>query len=176
MFSLKEMPMTPTKYCSGITKNGNPCTLRTKHKYCNNHAPKKGSEHCECPICYDEMQCKVELKCGHSFCLPCLQNWEWESCPICRAKTNQVYRDVKNKISLIRKILSEFPDMKGKEKQIENAHIVMKTALTIHSFLFRHTFLQHFEEKSTELQKSGMNTDRYRRALESYHSRIQIRD
>lgn len=162
--------MTKTKYCCGITKKGIPCTRRTKDKYCNNHAPKNG-HYDDCPICYDEMQCKIDLQCGHSFCLPCLQNWENGTCPICRAGTNRILKDVKTKVSFIRKTLDEFQDTKGKEKQFEKAHSIMSTALTIHSYLFKHTFLKYYDEKTVELQESGMNTDRYKRALASYYSR-----
>ena len=52
----------------------------------------------------------------------------------------------------------------------------MSTALSIHSFLFdknNGTFREHFEMKATELYECGMNTLKYKKALESYDSRIK---
>jgi len=50
-------------YCRGITQRGCPCISKAKDGefYCDEH----DGDYEECPVCYDDMQCKSQLKCGH---------------------------------------------------------------------------------------------------------------
>lgn len=165
-------------YCIAVTQKGYPCTNQRKAKgcYCGVHQPKK-KKYEECSICYHDMQRKVDLECGHSFCLSCLQKWRKPTCPICRQCTNmEITKDIHLKMSFIHKTLHEMPDTIGKSKKIVKAHSIMSTALSIHSFLFdknNGTFRENFEMKATELYECGMNTLKYKKALESYDSRIK---
>lgn len=162
-------------YCIGITRNGCPCTRRAKENYCYLHRPKKDN-YDECIICFHDMQCKIDLDCGHSFCISCLQKWRQPSCPICRQCTNiEITTDVQSKMWFIHRALDEMPDTIGKNKKIAKIHSIMSTALSIHSYLFdknNGTFKEQFEQKVKELHECGMNTTKYKKATESYDSRI----
>ena len=41
-----------------------------------------------CPICYNSIQKKKTLVCGHKYCEQCIEKWELISntCPVCRDK------------------------------------------------------------------------------------------
>lgn len=68
------------------------------------------------------------------------------------------------------------PDTVGKDNKIAKAHSVMRTAMSIHAYLFdknKGTFREHFEQKVTELHACGMNTLKYKKALESYDARMK---
>jgi len=40
----------------------------------------------ECPVCLEEKSIYLKMKCGHTLCLTCANNWfnENQSCPVCR--------------------------------------------------------------------------------------------
>lgn len=162
-------------YCQGITRNGSPCINKTKDKYCNVHKPKEQFE--ECSICYNPMQCKISLRCEHAFCLPCLQNWENSTCPMCRKKTNHVYAKVHKRKMFIRYGLLVIENTAGKENKTAMVHKVMKAVLSIHSYLFspRYTFIGIFEDKLLELESDeDFDATKYKKALASYYSRIKM--
>lgn len=163
-------------YCKGIKKDGGPCTCKTKKKYCNNHISKTGHYE-DCPICYEEMQYKVDLSCSHSFCLPCLQIWTHGTCPICRDLTNHVIVETVKKIREIESGLVDVAKAVSKEKKREKAHKLMKTILSIHSYLFQpnYSFIKIFEDKIQELEADAdFDTTKYKKALDSYYSRIKV--
>jgi hypothetical protein len=45
----------------------------------------------ECPVCLEDKQIYIKMKCGHNLCLGCASNWfsENQSCPICRNQISQ---------------------------------------------------------------------------------------
>jgi len=165
-------------YCQGITRDGCPCTNKTKGKYCNVHEPKDGNFE-DCPICYNPMQSKIRLRCGHSFCLPCLQNWSCKTCPMCRKKTNHILEKVQNRVAFIRYGLLVIENTTGKEKKTAKAHEIMKAVFTIHSYMFSpgnsSNFLGIFEDKILELESDeDFDATKYKKALASYYSRIKM--
>ena len=173
---LHPKPQNKTMYCQGITRDGCPCTNMTKDKYCNVHKPNELNFE-ECSICYNPMQFKISLRCGHSFCLPCLQNWSCKTCPMCRKKTNHIFEKVRLRVASIRYGLLAIENMVGKENKTAKAHEVMKAVLTIHSYLFSpgYTFLGIFEDKLLELESDvDFYTTKYKKALASYYSRIKM--
>ena len=45
----------------------------------------------ECPVCLEDKQIYIKMKCGHNLCISCANNWfgENQSCPICRNQISQ---------------------------------------------------------------------------------------
>ena len=45
-----------------------------------------------CPICFHIMEHATSLKCGHSFCNKCFQEWiqTSDTCPTCRARNPKI--------------------------------------------------------------------------------------
>ena len=45
----------------------------------------------ECPVCLEDKQIYIKMKCGHNLCLGCANNWfgENQSCPVCRNQISQ---------------------------------------------------------------------------------------
>lgn len=77
-------------------------------------------------------------------------------------------------MTFIHKTLDEIPHTIGKDKKIAKAHSVMSTAMSIHAYLFnKGTFREHFEQKVIELHECGINTLKYKKALESYDARMK---
>jgi hypothetical protein len=51
-----------------------------------------------CCICYDEIQDKGTIDCGHSFCRKCIQKWSRRNttCPLCRQQFFEIKTETKN--------------------------------------------------------------------------------
>lgn len=155
-------------YCKAITKKGYPCTHRA-NGYCGNHTP-KGGEYEECAVCYDDLQSKTILMCGHSFCLPCLQRLNTSICPMCRRNTNTIYKTVKEKVKEIHRALREMPNIIGLDNRKAQARHIFSTVMSIHSYLFSADhFLEQFEQKMMECSRDGMDTDLYNKQLAAFY-------
>jgi hypothetical protein len=76
--------------CSGIKKDGQPCTYKGKFekdgcRFCKTHLPLE-----ECSVCYESITERnaVGLTCKHLFHGKCLKKWirgNHNTCPYCRA-------------------------------------------------------------------------------------------
>lgn len=167
-------------YCKGITKNGTPCcrqvSNKSNSKYCHSHKPPNGKKYSECGICYGDAQIEVDLSCGHSFCLPCLQKWHKFSCPMCRKNTNhRVCIDVSSKMCTLSKNMEDMHKVSGKPNKIKCAQQIFDLTMSMHSFLLHHKpFLENFENKVKEFTANGMDTSLYRKQLESFYSRNTV--
>lgn len=161
-------------YCKGITKKGEPCIklVRKGNKYCNLHKCRSG-EYEECPICYDDMQCKVELKCCHSFCRGCLQNTKNDTCPLCRKRTNHIFRERETEIEILSDLMEYHSEVQGlsTEQRIKLAYDIFDCTATLHCYLFKiRVFMVHYESKVREFSKR-INTTRYSKQIESWKQR-----
>jgi len=65
--------------------------------FLNHHRTNTNSPEQQCPICYNETNCDIELDCKHSFCQNCISSWIKsqdtdvrleKTCPCCRTKIN----------------------------------------------------------------------------------------
>ena len=160
-------------YCKGITKKGEPCIklVRKGNKYCDVHKCCSG-EYEECPICYDDMQSKVELKCGHSFCTSCLQNTHNDSCPLCRNSTNHIFRKREAGIQVLSHLMQYHTEEQiHADERILMAHDIFNATVSLHCYLFRiKEFMIHYEDKVREFS-TRMNTTRYAKQIGSWRQR-----
>jgi hypothetical protein len=153
-------------YCRGITQRGCPCVCKVKdgELYCSVH----DGDYEECPICYDDMQCKSQLECGHSFCVPCLNMCGIE-CPVCRRETN-VHRESTDRC--IRELSKKMYGMKtisSKVDKMNSAYDICNLTMQLHTVLLaRKSFCDQFEEKLVEFDRQGMYTCTYMKQIASY--------
>lgn len=159
-------------YCKGITKKGEPCIklVGKGNKYCSVHQCSGGYE--ECPICYDDMQCKVELSCGHTFCFSCLQNTHNDSCPLCRENTNHIFRERETSIQVLSDLMQYHAEEQiPVDERILMTHDIFNSTVALHCYLFRiNVFMVHYEDKVREFS-TRMNTTRYAKQIESWRQR-----
>lgn len=162
-------------YCKGITKKGEPCIklVRKEDKYCSVHRCRSG-EYDECPICYDDMQCKIELTCGHTFCISCLQNTNNDTCPLCRKSTNHIFREREVGIEVLSDMMqyhTDEQDEMSKKQRIQLAYDIFDNTASLHCYLFNiKAFMVHYESKVREFSKK-INTTRYAKQIESWRQR-----
>ena len=77
--------------CSAITKKGNLCKYKSKFEsFCGIHCVKNTTE---CAVCMEIKSKNILLKCNHSFCNECINNWlsvckNGPTCPLCRTVIN----------------------------------------------------------------------------------------
>ena len=71
--------------CQATTLRGTPCKCKSKNgtDYCGRH-----KNHFECSICMTSKTDKSVTKCGHVFCISCIDKWtrDHHTCPICRTQ------------------------------------------------------------------------------------------
>lgn len=157
-------------YCKAITKTGTPCIRKIKcGKYCTTH---KG-EYEDCPICYDDMQAKTVLKCGHSFCIACISKCE-KSCPLCRQETNEFPTKFANTLRIISS--KKYSNIRLSE---ENSKKKVKQwfdlVMTVHyKVLIVEEFRNVFFEKIKYLSTKGMEMNKFIKQIESFKQRMNI--
>lgn len=162
-------------YCKAITNNGAPCIKLVKKgdKYCHLHKCCSG-EYEECPICYDDMQRKVKLSCGHSFCISCLQNTDNDSCPLCRERTNHIYREREVGIQVL-SYMMEFNSLESMpiEQKVKLAYDIFDGTTALHCYLFKvRDFMVQYEAKVQEFS-TKMDTSRYAKQIASYKEKSE---
>lgn len=80
--------------CIGITKNGDNCKKKVSNnnKFCNIHTKKWNNEKPnECPICFEPMNEKRPLECGHWIHRSCILKSNKCECAICRKVLMEKY-------------------------------------------------------------------------------------
>lgn len=157
-------------FCKGITKDGYPCVRKIKKGeiYCKSH----NGVYEECGICYDDMQCKTVLECGHSFCTSCLNNCSI-ACPMCRKHTN--FRRILTDQS-IQKLSIKIGkmDFLHPDEKMNNAYDIFNLSMQLHSVLLpKKEFFKNLESKLNEFSEQGMNTDKYKKQMLSYIQTIR---
>jgi hypothetical protein len=82
--------------CKGKNKCGTRCKIRTKNisRRCHIHDIQDvtlsssgrmlNEDDAECCVCMDEMSRSDYLDCGHGVCIPCLEQFRDDRCPLCR--------------------------------------------------------------------------------------------
>lgn len=157
-------------FCKAITSDGCPCTnVAESGRYCEEH----DGDYDECPVCYEDMQCKSSLECGHTFCLFCLYKCE-VMCPLCRAETNVFRNNQIDVLENIKEVMITQWATTDKANRIQLAHDICDQMMQNHIFsLTKKTMIDLFEKKLDELCEVGMNTDKLKKQLESFKERIK---
>lgn len=157
------------RFCKGTTSKGFPCIRKIKAgvKYCHAH---KG-EYEECSICYEDMQCKSTLKCGHVFCVACLSKCTSINCPLCRRETNQYQLDVRENAQKVYSIIQVFKK-KPKVGRMKLAHDLCELVMKTHDrFLSDPRFNKAFGSKVEEFSQEGLQCDKFITQIASYNAR-----
>ena len=153
-------------YCRGITRRGCPCVCKVKDGglYCRVH----DGDYEECPICYDDMQCKSQLECGHSFCVPCLNMCDI-ACPVCRRETNVHRESTDRHICELSQKMYGIKTISSKVDKMNTAYDICNLTMKLHTVLLaRKSFCDQFEEKLVEFDRQGMYTCTYIKQIASY--------
>lgn len=139
-------------YCRGLSLFGQPCCNKvtcTESKYCSLHT----GVYVECPICYEDMQNKLTLRCGHTFCIKCLKSWRDSSCPHCRKNTNLMSEFVQKTIN----ICAQYVDLANSDELSDEDKIkavirYIVNIFNIHNVIFKSpTAVDIIERKINDL-------------------------
>ncbi|KAK5643201.1 hypothetical protein RI129_007046 [Pyrocoelia pectoralis] len=103
--------------CKSLNPNKEP--ILTTSTFFNHLNAVTNEEHSECCICL-ERQIEVTLPCAHSYCTPCIEQWNelHESCPICRERLEStedawVLSEVPRAEEISREIQSDLMNLTG---------------------------------------------------------------
>lgn len=160
------------RFCKGTTSKGFPCIRKIKDgdKYCHGH---KG-EYEECAICYEDMQYKSTLMCGHAFCVACLSKCTNINCPMCRRETNQYQLGVRENVRKVSSIIQVFKS-KTKGGRMKLAHDLCELVMKTHDhFLADARFNKAFGSKLVEFSQEGLECDKFITQVASYNDRPSI--
>lgn len=159
------------RFCGGITMKGYPCIRHAKNgsRYCFSHEKNIDEE---CGICYDDMQQKKTLSCGHEFCTSCLIQCS-VSCPLCREKTNIHRKSSDDSRKILISLFAKFNNIdNNKDDRILLAHDIAKTIMRFHASYFAdRDFVENFEGRMIDFSKDGMYTGTYLKQMSSYKQR-----
>ena len=156
-------------FCKAITKSGTPCIRQAMKcgKYCGSHKGK----YKECPICYDDMQARRTLKCGHSFCVTCLCKCG-DACPMCRQETNDIPYLIEETVKTIGVKLGR-NDWLSRDERKKNVKECCDMFMSVHyKFLTVEKFMSIFVERVKDLSIQGVDMDKIVMQLESFNSRV----
>lgn len=156
-------------FCKAITTSGTPCVRHVTcgRPYCGAHRRR----YQKCPICYEDMQAKKVLACGHTFCVTCLCKCD-RACPLCRQETNDFREKVdETLIRIVRKI--EMNDALSVEARKVNSTECCDMIMSVHyKIMFMERFRTTFIEKVHDLSAQGMDMGKILKQIASFSSRV----